>query len=166
MSNDNTNEFQDQLEGDKDRVESEAEVSPTTQGSETPREESVSGQPGSEQGDTNPESGNAEQQAEVEGEDRGEPSPEVPAVPAEGSNPETGTNTPAETVSTENEAEETEPVGEDESQGSETLAEDGRKIATDEEKAELKSLESKRKNMPITGDDVARIDYLNTLKHD
>jgi ribonuclease D len=44
--------------------------------------------------------------------------------------------------------------------------EEGRQIATDEEKLELKSLEFKRTQMPIGGDDVARIEYLNTLRHD
>lgn len=161
MSDDNT-------KSEETQSQPEAEVSPTAQGSEAPREESVQGQPGSQQGDTNPESGNAEQQAEVEGEDRGEPAPEVPETPAESSNPEEGTEPAAETVQPENEAEETESPREDEGEGSPNVSfdEEGRQIATDEEKAELRALQSKRKNMPITGDDVARIDYLNTLKHD
>lgn len=154
--------------------EPEAEVSATTQGSETPGEGTVPGQPGSQEGDTNPENGNAEQQAEVESEDRGESQGENTETPAnppagDGTAPaEAGDVTPADSVQPENEAAETQPTGTDEVQGSENVRfdEEGRQIATEEEKAELKSLEFKRTQMPVTGDDIARIDYLNTLKHD
>jgi hypothetical protein len=171
---DNQNEFKEQLEGADKAAESESKspdpqagVSPTTQGSETPGEESVPGQPGSQEGDTNPESGNAEQQAEVEGENPGEqPSenPETPANPPAGSGEapaEAGNVEPAQPVQPENGDEAVEPSGEDENQG-QNAVQDG--VATKEEQEEYARLITKRKNMPLDGDDIARWDYLSKLK--
>lgn len=159
-----------QVEG-QESVDTQTEVSPATQGSEVAGGESVSSQPGSQEGDTDPQAGNAEQQAETSSEDRGESQGENAENPpvGDGTAPaEAGDVSQAEPVSAQNEAEETQSTGTDEVQGSENVAvdEDGRQIATEEEKAELKSLEFKRTQMPVSGDDVARIEYLNTLKHD
>jgi len=155
---------QNQVEG----TEPETEVSPAAQVSGEDGNQPVPSQPGSPEGDTNPETGNEEQQAETSSEDRGESQGENIEAPAEAPLSEAGTEPAADAVPAQNEAEETDATGADEVEGSENVRfdEEGRQIATDEEKAELRSLESKRHNMPVTGDDIARIDYLNTLKHD
>lgn len=161
---DNDNEFRDQQEGANEAAHAEAGVSPANYSDSEAGNTPEPTQPGSPEGDTNPESGNAEQQAETSSEDRGESSGENTEVPAEGNSNET-TDSESPTVSGEDGTEETQSAGADEGAGSETVS-DGRQKATDEEKAEYKSLQHKRSQTNLTSEDFARMDYLEGLNHD
>lgn len=169
MSEDNTQPTGQEPEAGVQPTESGVEpqtenTTPTQKGGDA-GEGSVSEQPGeTPEGSSQPEAGvegeNPEQQPGENPE-----APENPPVgngeaPAEAGNVEPAVEEP---VQPENGTTEAESAGSDEAERE--TDEDGQQIATVEETAELRSLEMKRKNMPISGDEVARIEYLNTLKH-
>ena len=144
-----------------------------TQGVNTQTEDTTPAQGGGESGGqpVQPEVGEAqssesETQSENSSEESGE-NPETPTEPAEGNGEapaEAGNVQPENSVQPENEPEETQPTGEDESQGTQVPGEPRR--ATDEEKAELKSLQFKRTQTTVSGDEVARMEELSALNHD
>lgn len=162
---DNDNEFKNQQEGADKAAESEAGVSPANYSDSEAGNTPEPTQPGSQEGDTNPESGNAEQQAETSSEDRGESSGENTTVPAEGTSTE-GTESESTTLSNEDGAQETDSAGADEGAGTQAASEDGRPKASDEEKAEYKSLQHKRTQTNLSPQDFERLDYLGGLNHD